>query len=81
MWRTRDGGRNWAALRRGLPQQNVYFGVLRQAMTTDPLDPCGVYFGSNNGSLYASADEGESWRAIAEHLPTISSVETLVVDD
>ena len=57
-------------MRDGLPQQNAYFGVLRQAMATDRLEPAGVYFGTSSGSLFASADEGESWTAIAEHLPT-----------
>jgi photosystem II stability/assembly factor-like uncharacterized protein len=80
VWRTRDSGASWQALRNGLPQDNVFFGVLRQAMATDRLSPAGVYFGTNTGMLYASADEGESWRCIAQHLPTISSVETLVVD-
>lgn len=80
VWRTRDGGDHWKALRQGLPQENAYFGVLRQAMATDILAPCGVYFGTGTGSLYASADEGDTWKCIAQHLPTISSVETLVVD-
>jgi photosystem II stability/assembly factor-like uncharacterized protein len=80
VWRTRDGGDSWQALREGLPQQNVFFGVLRQALATDPLEPAGVYFGTNSGDLYASADEGDSWRCIARHLPSITSVETLVVE-
>ncbi len=80
VWRTRDGGQSWAALRNGLPQQNVYFGVLRQAMATDPFDPCGIYFGSNSGTIFASVDEGDSWKPIAEHLPVISSIETMIVD-
>ena len=80
VWRTRDGGGSWQALREGLPQSNVFFGVLRQAMATDRLEPAGVYFGTNSGELYASADEGDSWRRIAQHLPLITSVETLVVD-
>lgn len=79
VWRTRDCGRSWEALRNGLPQQNAYFGVLRQAMATDRLDPAGVYFGTSSGALFASADEGESWQQIAEHMPAISSVETLTV--
>jgi hypothetical protein len=54
--------------------------VLRQALATDRHDPAGVYFGTNGGQLYASADEGESWSCLAEHLPPIYSVETLVVD-
>jgi photosystem II stability/assembly factor-like uncharacterized protein len=80
VWRTRDGGKRWEALREGLPQKNAFLGVMRQAMAVDSLDPAGVYFGTSSGSLFASNDEGESWTCIAEHLPSISSVETLVVD-
>jgi len=80
VWRTRDRGATWRDLRRGLPQENAFFGVLRQAMATDRLDPAGVYFGTGTGELFASADEGESWSRVAEHLPTILSVETLVVE-
>lgn len=79
VWRTRDGGDSWEALRTGLPQGNAYFAVLRQAMATDRMEPAGVYFGTNSGSLFASRDEGETWEEIAQHLPTILSVETLVV--
>jgi photosystem II stability/assembly factor-like uncharacterized protein len=80
VWRTRDGGETWEDLRDGLPQGNTYFGVLRQAMATDRLEPAGVYFGTSTGSLYASADEGDSWSCVAQHLPTVLSVETMVVE-
>jgi len=80
VWRTRDAGETWEPLRNGLPQENAFFGVLRQAMTTDTLEPAGVYFGTSGGGLYASADEGESWTCLAQHLPTITSVETLLVE-
>jgi photosystem II stability/assembly factor-like uncharacterized protein len=80
VWRTRDAGKTWSDLRRGLPQENAFIGVLRQALATDRLEPAGVYFGTSSGSVYASADEGESWTCIAQHLPAISSVETLVVE-
>ena len=80
LFRSADGGKSWQDLRQGLPQDDVFFGVLRQAMATDPLEPAGVYFGTSSGALYASADEGESWRCIAQHLPLITSVETLVVE-
>jgi hypothetical protein len=43
------------------------------------MEPAGVYFGTTSGSVFASADEGDSWTCIAEHLPSVSSVETLVV--
>jgi photosystem II stability/assembly factor-like uncharacterized protein len=80
VWRSRDRGDTWEALREGLPQENAYFGVLRQAMATDRLEPAGVYLGTNTGTLFASADEGDSWSCIAQHLPAIYSVETLVVE-
>lgn len=80
VWRTRDGGRTWQDLRVGLPQRNAFVNVLRQALANDRLEPAGVYFGTGSGALYASADEGETWSCIAEHLPTITSVETLVLE-
>jgi photosystem II stability/assembly factor-like uncharacterized protein len=80
VWRTRDGGATWQDLRDGLPQKNAFLGVLRQAMATDTLDPAGIYFGTTSGALFASADEGDGWTRISEHLPIVTSVETLVVD-
>ncbi len=80
VWRTRDGGKTWQDLREGLPQDGAYFGVLRQAMATDRMNPAGVYFGTSSGAVFASTDEGDNWSCIAEHLPTVLSVETLVVD-
>ncbi|MFC7398286.1 WD40/YVTN/BNR-like repeat-containing protein [Chelatococcus sp. GCM10030263] len=81
VWCTGDGGETWGDRREGLPQQSAFFGVLRQALATDSLEPAGVYFGTGSGSLYASTNEGESWTCVAQHLPTIASVETLVIDD
>lgn len=79
VWRTRDGGGAWQDLRRGLPQHDAYFGVLRQAMAADTLPSTGLYAGTNTGTLFASRDEGENWATIAQHLPPIHSVETLVL--
>lgn len=77
VWRSRDGGQSWEALRDGLPQEGCFFTVLRQAMGGDGLYPAGVYFGTNSGSIFASSDEGDSWHEIARHLPTVLSVEVL----
>ena len=77
VWRSRDGGASWEALRDGLPQTGCYFTVLRQAMATDRKEPAGVYFGTNSGSVFASFDEGDRWEEIARHLPTVLSVEVL----
>jgi photosystem II stability/assembly factor-like uncharacterized protein len=79
VWRTRDRGETWQPLRSGLPQEKAYFGVLRQAMATDNLEPAGIYFGTNNGQLFASSDEGGSWLCAAEYLPPVYSVEALVL--
>jgi photosystem II stability/assembly factor-like uncharacterized protein len=80
VWRTRDRGNSWQDLRKGLPQESAFFGVLRQAMAVDRLDPAGVYFGTSSGSVYFSRDEGETWSRLAEHLPTITSVEIMGLD-
>ena len=77
VWRSRDGGETWQAMRNGLPQTACFFTVLRQAMARDERDSVGVYFGTNSGSVFASLDEGETWSEIARHLPTILSVEVL----
>lgn len=77
VWRSRDGGGSWQALEQGLPGQNCFFTVLRQSMATDRQSPAGVYFGTNSGSVFATADEGDSWSEIARHLPTVLCVEVL----
>jgi photosystem II stability/assembly factor-like uncharacterized protein len=75
VYRSRTGGNEWEALTRGLPQQNCYVNVLRDAMAVDSLDSCGVYFGTTGGQVYASADAGDSWAPIVQDLPAVYSVE------
>ncbi len=75
VYRSRSGGNEWEALTKGLPQENCFHNVLRDAMCVDSLDPCGVYFGTTGGQVYASANAGDSWTAIATDLPRIMSVE------
>jgi hypothetical protein len=58
-----------------LPQSNVYVNILRDAMTVDTLDPCGVYFGTSGGQVYATANAGDSWSPIVRDLPPVLSVE------
>lgn len=77
VWRSRDAGNSWEAMRDGLPQNSCFFTVLRQAMGGDTSDPAGVYFGTNSGSVFASINEGENWTEVARHLPTILGVEVL----
>jgi photosystem II stability/assembly factor-like uncharacterized protein len=75
VYRSRTGGNEWEALTNGLPQSNCYVNVLREAMDIDALDPCGVYFGTTGGQVYASANAGDKWVPIARDLPPVLSVE------
>jgi photosystem II stability/assembly factor-like uncharacterized protein len=79
VYRSRQGGEQWEALTKGLPQENCYVNVLREAMSTDTLDSCGIYFGTTGGEVYASADSGDTWAPIVEHLPAVLSVEAQVL--
>ncbi len=78
VWRTHDGGRSWICADKGLPTQNAYLSVLREAMARDILDPVGVTFGTSTGQLWHSSDEGETWRMITDTLPEIWGVEAVV---
>jgi photosystem II stability/assembly factor-like uncharacterized protein len=75
VYRSRTGGNEWEALTTGLPQRDCYVNVLRDAMSVDSLDSCGVYFGTTGGQVYASTDAGNSWTAIVRDLPAVLSVE------
>ena len=75
VYRNRTGGDEWEALTNGLPQENCYVNVLRDAMAVDLLDPCGVYFGTTGGQVYVSPDGGDHWSAIVHDLPAVLSVE------
>jgi photosystem II stability/assembly factor-like uncharacterized protein len=75
VYRSRTGGEEWEALTNGLPQQDCYVNVLRDAMAVDSLASCGVYFGTTGGQVYVSPDSGDSWKAIVHDLPAVLSVE------
>lgn len=75
VYRSRNGGNEWEALTKGLPQRNCYVNVLRDAMAVDSLDTCGIYFGTTGGQVYASSNGGDSWKAIVRDLPAVLSVE------
>ena len=75
VYRSRSGGNEWEALTKGLPQENCYVNVLRDAMAVDRLDSCGVYFGTTGGQVYCSNNAGDSWNAIVRDLPAVLSVE------
>jgi hypothetical protein len=75
VYRSRTGGNEWEALTEGLPQRDCYVNVLRDATSVDSFDPCGIYFGTTGGQVYASADAGDTWAPIVRDLPPVLSVE------
>ena len=75
VYRSRTGGNEWEALTKGLPQQDCYVNVLRDAMAVDSLESCGLYIGTTGGQVYVSADGGDSWNPIVRDLPAVLSVE------
>jgi hypothetical protein len=75
VYRSKSGGNEWEPLTKGLPQENCYVNVLRDAMAVDSLDQCGVYFGTTGGQVFASPDSGDSWMPIVQSLPAVLSVE------
>jgi len=80
VFRAQDAGRTWQPLSRGLPQRGAYMGIYREGLCTDELEPAGVYFGTNTGHLYVSADEGDRWRRLTATLPPIYSVSAAVLN-
>jgi hypothetical protein len=74
VYRTRDLGKSWQRLTDGLPGPGNYQSVYREGLATDGLDPEGVYAGTSNGMVYASADGGDHWQALPGMLPPILSV-------
>jgi hypothetical protein len=75
VYRSRSGGMEWEALSKGLPEKNCYVNVLRDAMSVDSLDSCGIYFGTTGGQVYCSKDSGDTWAAAVRDLPPVVSVE------
>jgi hypothetical protein len=53
--------------------------TLRDAACVDDLDPVGVYFGTRSGTVWASADEGDTFTVVAEQLPDVMCVRAAVV--
>ena len=74
VYRSRDAGSTWESASAGLPDEHVYVTVLREAMEIDARDPCGVYFGTSGGHVFASRNAGASWDLVANYLPRVLSV-------
>lgn len=71
---TRDGGASWQRRDEGMPHDQAWWTVKRQAMCGDARDPVGLYLGTTSGEVWATADEAASFRCLFRHLPHIYSV-------
>jgi len=74
IYRTDDGGDSWKDSSAGLPETGFHTVVLRDALTTDDLDPVGVYFGTRSGEVWASSTGGDRWNQVTAHLPDVLCV-------
>ena len=59
----------------GLPQENAYETVLRQAFCQDGGQPLGLFFGTKSGEIFGSSDGGQTWSTLMDRLPSIVSVQ------
>ncbi|MBI3283435.1 MAG: exo-alpha-sialidase [Burkholderiales bacterium] len=71
--RTRDGGRTFASLRKGLPQEQCYDLVYRHGLAVAD-DGQTLLLASTTGGLWVSEDAGEEWQQISVHLPPVYAV-------
>jgi photosystem II stability/assembly factor-like uncharacterized protein len=75
VYETRDAGASWTARGNGLPDEDAYLTILREAFDwTGEGDGLELYFGATSGAIFGSGDAGASWFAVAEHLPPVLSV-------
>ncbi len=75
VYRTSNAGKSWDRQVKGLPKEQAWFTVKRQAMGADDAYPVGLYFGTTSGEVWMSRNEGDAWTCIASHLPHIYAVE------
>ncbi len=72
---TRNAGRTWQRLDKGLPESQAWWTCKRQAMTVDAQAVPALYLGTTSGELWIGHGEGARWSNIARHLPEIYAVE------
>jgi photosystem II stability/assembly factor-like uncharacterized protein len=75
VYETRDAGETWTPRGDGLPSQDAYLTVLRQALGRAKEGPeLELYFGATSGDVFGSGDAGATWFTAAGHLPPVYSV-------
>jgi photosystem II stability/assembly factor-like uncharacterized protein len=80
VYRSRDRGETWDRLEDGLPHEDPYATVYRQATSVDSMEPAaGLYLGTSKGEVFCTLDAGDRWEMIASGLPEIYSLEAKVL--
>ena len=75
VYETRDGGSSWSPRGDGLPAENAYLTVLRQAFHRHGEGAkLELYFGATSGDVFGSGDAGATWSTVATRLPPVFSV-------
>jgi hypothetical protein len=77
VYRSVDRATSWTSVSTGLPCDNAYLTILRDALTVGSKSPCPLVFGSQSGDVFASMDGGDSWRVVTSYLPPILCVQCL----
>lgn len=70
-YRSENQGVSWNRLTGGLPK---HFTAAPRAIAGDPEDPENLFVGMTDGSVWMSADGGESFRRILADLPQVTSI-------
>jgi len=73
--RTRDGGKTWAEIVKGIPD-----GSFVNAVREDPLRPGLLYAGTETG-VFVSFNDGDDWQPLQLNLPNCSVRDLVIHDD
>ncbi len=71
VYKTTDAGQSWKPLTKGLPQEAAFDLVLRASFAKQGQT---MTFGTNNGNLYLSEDNGENWQVLSQSLSAVRTV-------
>jgi hypothetical protein len=70
-YRSENQAKTWQRLSGGLPD---HFRPAPRAIAGDPEDPSAFFVGMTDGTIWLSADDGESFRQIIGGLPAVTSI-------
>jgi photosystem II stability/assembly factor-like uncharacterized protein len=71
--RTRDGGKTFDVLCKGLPQENAFDLIYRHGLVVDETGER-LAMGSTTGSVWTSDNGGEAWSLLSANLPPVAAL-------